>query len=490
MVPPAKTAGPTDAQLRRWLGLIRTPDRLVGPEVTDLLRRLGRLPEPATTVASGRATRELLLQAIERLRPHGDSTRDEQLPYLVLKTCFVDGAKSFQAAGRLGMSERQMSRERSRAIALLRGELEAPAKTDTARAYRPEPIPAIMDYLPRPALSTTLRAALTEQHLVNIHGPPGVGKTSLVAELAAEIARDGGVVWYRFRAGVNDSLGALLYELGEYLRSRGKERLSAHVSDSLRDLDPPLTTRLALRELDGASHLVVFDDFHHVEEDRSITGLIEEMVARLPEIRLATISRHRGGLLSGGTALAVPPFTRAETRALLAHLRAEVAPRTAETIHAWIGGIPHLVKLAASWIKTATPEEIERGTASLGNQIEVQAFLLENITELIDPDDRAVLEAASIFRDRFADDALAYVSERSRGEVQDTSVRLDRLYIATRSRGGDCSFFHASVRDYVYERLTPERRRALHGRGARWYERQQRPDEAAHHARLSSTAGS
>ena len=481
---PPHARGSTDAQVRRWLGLLRRPDQLAVPELADLLRAHGRLPGTASAVETGRAAAELLVDAIERLRAPDGANREQKLPYQVLKTCFVDGAKSFQAAGRFGMSERQLSRERSRAIGLLRTELESPFDR-TERTYRPDPIPAIHGFLARPALGRALREALEKERLVHVHGPLGVGKTSLVAELAAETAEHGSVLWYRFRPGVNDSPGALVLELGEYLHSRGRRRLATYLDQTLRSLDVGVAARIALKELDGEPHLMAFDDYDVVESDRVIAGLIDEMASRLPKLRVVTIGRRREAGRRAGTPFPVTLFTRAETQELLVQFNVDAGAELAETIHAWTEGIPHLIKLAASWLKTATPEEVGHGTASLANLTEVQEFLLDSTTELIEPDDRTILEAASVFRDRFADDALAYVADRSRGEVQDASVRLVRLYLATRSREGDCSFFHASVRDYVYARLDPERRVALHRRAAHWYERQGMTAEVKHHRRLA-----
>lgn len=480
----ADPPGFTDAQVRRWLSLLRRPDQLVIPEVVELLEAHGRLPGGGSTVETGRAAAELLVEAIERLRSPDEANREQRLPYLVLKACFVDGAKAFQAAAKLGMSERQLSRERSRAIGLLRAELESPLE-EPDRLYRPDPVPAISGFLERPALARALREAIERHRLVNVHGPPGAGKTSLVAELATEAATRSGVLWYRFRTGVNDSPGALLYELGGYLRSRGGRGLGSYLDRSLPSLDVGVATRLALKELDGAPHLLAFDDYHAVEGERAIVGLIEEIAERLPGVRVVTISRRLEPGRPAGAQFAVSPFTRSEARELLAAFHVEADPSLAERIHNWTEGNPHLIKLAASWLKTATAEEIGHGIDSLANVAEVHAFLLDNITELIDPDDRAILDAASVFRDRFSDDALAYVADRSRGEVQDASVRLVRLYIATRSREGDCSFFHTSVRDYVYERLDPRRRTRLHRRAAQWFERMEAADEIRHHRRLA-----
>lgn len=427
-------------------------------------------------------------ETIERLRPPEGASREEELPYRVLKTCFLEGHKLWQAANKLGMSERQMTRERSRAIALLKAELEAglPApERNWAREYLPEPIPAILGFMARPAPSRTLRKALEDDRLVHVHGPPGVGKTALIAEVANTVAENSPVLSYRFREGVNDSLAAFLFELGDYIGARGDGELASYMARALPSPDPALATRLALKALATAPHLLILDDYHVVADAGDIGRLLAEAAERLPDLRVVVISRYRDSEGEIGAAYEVPPLTRTETRVLLSQLGVEVKPQLAEKVHKWTGGVCHLVKLAASWLKTATEEEVAQGTDSLNDVEEVQAFQLESITELIGPDDRAILQAASIFRDRFTDDALAFVAERTRGEVKDASLRLVRAYIASRGRSGDVAFFHQSVRNYVYERLRREHCRKLHDRAATWYDRQEERKESVWHRRRS-----
>ena len=488
-------SGPSEVKLRRWLSTLRRPDHLAEPEIVALLEAHGRLPEPPSPMAVGRAAAELLTAAIERLRPPDGASREEQLPYLVLKLCFVDGHKLFQVANRFGLSERHMTRERTAAIRLLAAELEARpgssagggSRDTSAPRYRPQPIPTILGFVERPGPARELRMALESSHLVSVHGAPGVGKTALIAELAGRVAEERPVFWYRFRQGVNDSPDAFLFELGLHLREHGSDELSRHMIAS--DPDHTLATRLAISGLAEQPQLLVLDDFHALETGNAIAGFLEEAAERLLDLRAITVSRHRGAELQAGTTYEVRPLSRTEAQALLAHLGVTVQPQLAESLHRWTGGIPQLVKLAASWLKTAEPEEVAQGIDSLGDLESVQAFLLDNITGLIGPDDQAILRAASVFRDRFTDDALAFVSHRTRGEVQDASRRFVRAYVASRSRRGDVAFFHASVREYIYSRLGSEERAYLHERAARWYERKGEATESRHHTRVASEAG-
>lgn len=476
-------ASVTEDKLRRWLSLMGRPDELADPEMTSLLESQDRLPDPPTVVSVGRAAVELLSGAIERLRPSDGAGRAEQMPYLALKMCYVDGAKSWQAANELGVSERQLTRERARGLRMVKAELEAgPAKPrarETGR-QRTAPVPAILGFMPRPATSRAIRMALDEHHLVHVHGAPGVGKSALVADLVNDVAEGASVLWYRFRQGVNDSLVALLFDIGEDLRDED-DGLAAYMASALPSPDPSLASRLALKCLGAGSQLIVLDDYHLVEDEREVGGLLEDAVTRLGELKIILISRYRDAGREIGASYEVTPLTPEETQSFLSLLGIEVDEEMAEKIHTWTSGICNLVKLAASWLKTATPEEVAHGTQSLGDLEEVQSFLLTSITDLIGLDDRAILHAASVFRDRFTDDALAFVAQRTRGEVQDATVRFVRAYIASRGRAGDVAFFNVSVRNYAYDRLPLTERAALHARAALWYERQGDLAEAMWH---------
>lgn len=451
----------------------------------------GRLPDTNSAMSIGRAAADFLVEAIERLEPADGAPRSARIPYMVLKTCFVEGRKLYQAANQLGMSTRQLTRERARAIHILLTELEdglEPVAEVPHGHYLPEPIPSILVFMPRPAQTQKLRSALETHRLVHVHGPPGIGKTALVADLAHRASEDSAVLWHRFRSGVNDSLGSFLFELGQHLREQERDELSTYLTQALPNPDLAFATRLALQALADAQHLIVVDDYQTVDDDSSIAGLLDEASSRLPQLRVITISRHRTLASEAGASFEVAPLSRLEVQTLLEQLSVTVEPRLADSLHRWTQGICQLVKLAAAWLKTTTPDEVAEGIESLEANEDVQAFLLDTITELIGPEDRAILSAASVFRDRFTDDALAFVAQRTRGEVQDASMRLVRSYLATRGRGGDVAFFHNSVRDYVYVRVDPELRAELHGRAAQWYHRQHQPREAEYHERAAIEA--
>ena len=115
----------TDAQLRLWLRHLHTPGRLADPSIRDLLRAHGRTHD-GPPLAIAREASTLLLEKIGALQPVQGAPREAWRSYMVLTVSFVQGQKVSAVAERLGMSERQVTRERTRAIRLLRSELETP----------------------------------------------------------------------------------------------------------------------------------------------------------------------------------------------------------------------------------------------------------------------------------------------------------------------------------------------------------------------------
>jgi len=476
------------ADLRRWLTDLREPHRLADPVMCELLASSQRLPAASSPVAVGRAAAELLYDAIERTRADEDASRKAQLPYLVLQTCFVDGTKLESAAEKFGLSVRQLSRERGRAIELLHAELMAEvadAAMGAAAGYCFEPIPTISGFVPRPTVSAELRRALDEHRIVHVHGAAGIGKTTAVAELAAELAVATPALWYRLRPGVNDSIGPALFELAQHLRAHGRPRLHELTTASLPAVEEMMLSRVALEELASFPTLLVFDDYHLSEPDHRIGAFLDDAATRLDTLRVLTVGRHQEPRPRAGTPVSVPGLTLAETQQLLRQLLSTTTPELAVTVHAWTQGVPQLTQMAASWLGSATPDEITGGMSVFTDRDEVQAFLLDSLTELMDSYDRDILEAASVFRGRFSDQLLAAVAGRTMGEVADVSRRLVRFHIATRSRQGQVAFIHASVQDYVYRRLGPARAAELHRRAAQCFRAEGEADESAYHQRLA-----
>ena len=114
----------TDDQVRAWLSNFHHPERLSDSSMRDLLRAHGR-PSEGSTVAVAREASDLIRDKIEALAPGPDAPRVAWRPFFVIVVSYLHGNTLEVTAARLSLSPRQVSRERTRAVALLRAELES-----------------------------------------------------------------------------------------------------------------------------------------------------------------------------------------------------------------------------------------------------------------------------------------------------------------------------------------------------------------------------
>lgn len=165
---------------------LHRPDKLDTPRTRELLRDHGRIPANPSTLDVGAAAAALFTEKIAELNAPADATWAQRLPHSVLETCFVKGHKNVQAAQELGLSERQLSRERTRALELLASALAPP----TITGLSPDRIPPTDGHLDRDALVRQLASALAKKRFVAVTGKAGTGKTSAVATLVRLVRSD------------------------------------------------------------------------------------------------------------------------------------------------------------------------------------------------------------------------------------------------------------------------------------------------------------
>jgi hypothetical protein len=350
-----------ETRTRHWLSNLARPERLAGPEMTALLRAHGRAVS-GSPLEAGRAAAQLIADSIEALAPP-DGRSPAALPYRVLTTCFVEGAKNRQAAARLGLSERQLTRERSRAIALLAEQLAPP---QAGRGGLPPPVP--VPFLTRPSLAGALSDAVAASGRACLSGPAGCGKTALVAAYASGSRSQ--VFWYRGVPG-SARLPAILFELGEHL-AVDDPALATYVRGALPGVDVGLATRIALSSLARRPRLLVLDGVAGSVEP-AVGAFLDAVVAAVPGARVVVVTRAA----RGRRCLRVPPLSPRETRAMLALHGVPSDDRLVATLHALTAGNAGLVSSCASWLRPEAPVR-----APLDDALRRPAFLLANLRGL------------------------------------------------------------------------------------------------------------
>jgi hypothetical protein len=363
-----------EERVRRWLANLRRPERLDDPVMRALLRVHGR-DATGAGLDVGRRAIELLTEKIDALRPQEGASAAEHLPHRVLDACFVRGAKSYQAAARLGLSERQLSRERSRAVSLLAAELSSLTRASAGSSVAP---PAA-GLIARPDAAQRLAALLDGSRRVHVTGPPGAGKSSLLAAFAAGSGCP--VFWYTMIPGVNAELWPILFDLGEHL-APDHAALATYIHEALPSPNLGLATRVALAALGRSERLLVFDDFDAAAGDRAIAGFLDEVTTRLRLPGIVTVGRT--GLRAGGAPrLTVSPFTARETAALLALRRVPHDATLARELQAWTRGNPRLLDLAIRWLQAAPGAGAVAAVAAVKEAVSRDGFLLSRCARAV-----------------------------------------------------------------------------------------------------------
>jgi energy-coupling factor transporter ATP-binding protein EcfA2 len=365
---PAGTAEPSVADLRILLSHLSAPYRLDTPLTRMLLRAHGRFPGAATPAAVGDAAATLIQDKIAALKPPADSTWAQRLPHDVLDYCFIRGQKSWQAAQELGISERQLSRERTRALQLLAAEL-APRAPQTSS---PERIPPTDGHVERDALVRSIAEAVTSHRLVAVMGERGVGKTSVVAALA-RLVRSELVWWLRIRPGLNDSLESLLFEIGRTLTHEGHRALRDYLLAAMPRPDIATASRLALEGLAFSPRLIVLDDFHTHSNSDVIAPFLSEASERLGELTVVTI----GSAIPGSAVIEVPQLSPGETGRLVERRGISGAAIIAGPLHHVCGGHTGTIAAAAAWWARPSEDmkELEQQVASRGPLLNLRGLL-------------------------------------------------------------------------------------------------------------------
>lgn len=329
--------GPADVhRVRAWLTNLRRPDRLADPAMRELLRAHGRLAT-GTTLEVGELGADLLREKIAALEPGDRASASERLPFLVLSTSFVEGAKNTQAARKLGLSERQLSRERTRAVSLLAEKL-APQR----RPFALSDAPATEGLVDRPELVRVSQEVLEQGRRVHFYGPPGIGKTCLAAMLAARDRNE--CAWISIVPDVNSDLWGLLFELSESLVPDDRT-LWAYLREPPVPGNLAVATRLALSSLSQHRRLVVIDGVDALRHDHKAMGFLDEVVRRLPTMEVVTIGRLRD---AGRRSVRVPPLDSGEIAQFFARRGVELphAPLVGHLTQ----GVPGVVVASAAFL--------------------------------------------------------------------------------------------------------------------------------------------
>ncbi|HEU5149577.1 MAG TPA: BTAD domain-containing putative transcriptional regulator [Iamia sp.] len=339
-----------------------------------------------------------------------------------------------------------------------------------------------------------LEVAWTDRHrgrrVLAVSGDPGIGKTRLVAEVAARVhARGGIVLWGASTADAGSAYrpfvealrplgaraagtapsgpgGAALARLLPELLPEGVTVPTGGTGDDRGPLFDAVTDLLA-RATDGTPTLVVIDDLQWA--DPASCALLVHL-ARAPElahVRLAVTYRTAEAALPPPAARALADLRRHRlveqlplagldddaTAALVAALAGDRRAEVGDDLHERTEGNPFFVE-----------ELVAHGLSSAAGLPVAVVDVVESRLAALDPEHRRILAAAAVLGRSFSTDLLAPTLGC---DVPDLLDAIDaaveaHLVVEDAPPVGRFAFAHALIRDGLIEGMTALRRGHLH----------------------------
>jgi tetratricopeptide (TPR) repeat protein len=352
--------------------------------------------------------------------------------------------------------------------------------------------------------------------LLLLAGEPGVGKTRLAEELAAEAARRGVlVVWGRGWEGAG---APAFWPWVQVLRAcvggtPGGPRpgeVASLVPELAADPDrgpaaglSPDPEQVRFRLFDGVTRyllaaaadsplLVVLDDLHWA--DASSLQLLAFLAGELGRDRLLVVGTYRERELDPavlprqGRRLSVGGLAEAEVAELLLAVTGMVpSPSLAAAVRRRSGGNPFFVRELARLVLTqGNPDDPRSWTSALPDS--VRGVLERRLRRLSEPCRQVLTSLAVAGQDWPLDLATAVTgltTDRLLG-LLDEAIRAGVVLADPGGAPGWFGFAHALVRDVLYAGLTPGRAAALHHRVGEVLEDRYRDDPEPHLAELAN----
>ncbi len=305
-----------------------------------------------------------------------------------------------------------------------------------------------------------------EQELADLAGPepvvvvlglPGIGKTSLLAHHAGRAKDRGNVFWCGCR-GV-ESFNWLAHRLALFFAKR-------HDTDLLRaieqDAEPADKWKLMLAGMDKPGNLFIFDDAHRLT-DESIQSFLEDAAGTVEKGKIILAAREPVRVRPENDrvrSIQLDGLTDDDIKAFLKAKGIPVDNGVLGTLREEVGGHPLALNLLVGAAQ-AKEKPLDEILARMPKE-DLENFLLREVNDTLEEDERGVISLASLFRTVFTMEDLQTLTKRP---VNGPLLRLRRkLLIETRGEG---YFLHETLRNFFHDHLSDRER--LHHKVAQRY---------------------
>ncbi|MFN2148255.1 MAG: tetratricopeptide repeat protein [Anaerolineales bacterium] len=318
------------------------------------------------------------------------------------------------------------------------------------------PAPPSME-IPRREELNRLAALLESQGAAALIGMPGMGKTTLAAQLAREEQRP--VFWFTFSPAVAPALDVLIRQLALFLVLEGQEQAGFLLTTSSPAPAWDQQINIIASALAGVSGLLCFDDIHELKDGNAWEAIRRWM--KVEPVRFLFISREElPGL--GVPQIRLDGLGLDEAEELIQALSQGMDHSTARQVHTVTAGNPMLIRLALGQM-TANGTQAGGYLENLALEPTLSAYILDAMLKDLQPDTSQLIAWLSLLRhpvDLYQPQLVAClqaVLPEPAGAIDESRRRqlIDRP---------DRAVLHPLVRSHIQHRLAaePDVRSRLH----------------------------
>ena len=364
---------------------------------------------------------------------------------------------------------------------------EAATHPDELAAIPAAPHP----HVDRPATMSLLRERLSAARCVMVCGPPGTGKSTLGAALAASFAGTNPVCWLTLTAGITTPAEAVVRRIARFLSRQGEPEAKPLLDPSQAARPLPFDEQLYLltSALNRGEALICLDNAQLLDAEPRSRAVVEHLAAG-SRARLLAMSRE-DIQLAGFEPLRLGGFDREQARALVGKLAGDALSMSlTNRLIDRTGGSPMLLRLALGPVTQGGPAGPgTSGLAALVDRLEAQSavsgYLLGATLASLSEPGRLLTDLLAVFRHPvdLMDARLIEASQAAEGGY-DVVSGVEELRRRQLVDDAARAALHPLVHDYVYAALAgpAARRRGLHRIAAAHCERALGdPLEAARH---------
>lgn len=331
----------------------------------------------------------------------------------------------------------------------------------------------------RPNLLARLRTHLALNRCVALSGLAGLGKTTLAANLAYDLARTRPLFWLTIANEVTTSVEAIIHRLALFLLALDNPQLRLLLPSTRHGSRPeiPLDQQISLlaSALAGRSALLCFDDFHLVDDQPAVLTLFQRLVSRT-EADFLFISR-RNVPLPGLPQLTMTGLEANEGSSLVQRL----SPWLGDHAYAlWdkTGGSPMLLRLVLAQLPK-TQADPTWFITHLETNPQIAAYLLETTLKDLPTPAGQLATLLAVFRHplNLYDESLIELAQ-----IEGWAGAIANLQQSHLIHHPAQASLHPLIQDHLYTTLNtkPALKRRYHRLAAQW----SRPHnilESAHH---------